>query len=177
MGEIVLRDDKATARLFIKPMNDAAPHFAANSRETGRVREQRINQCAGTVTRARMHRNARRFVQHDQIVIFMEDGQRHSCSRRGSWLRVGFLPQRRHRDAISPFYDVARPRRVSIQQNSAVANQRLYSHARNVRNFAREKLIQPQARVLGLDDKFAQSRQWRVHWRRKIANATIAENG
>src|SRR5262249_14204038 len=61
-------------RSLIEPMDDTGAPLAANSRKTvAAIGDQGVHQCSGPVAGSRMNNQAGRLVDHDHIVIFVND--------------------------------------------------------------------------------------------------------
>jgi hypothetical protein len=73
------------ARVFVEPMHDACAHHTC---ERGRVMQQRIQQGAVAITRARMHDKAWWLVDHEQMLVLENDFQRNVFGQR---FRVNFV--------------------------------------------------------------------------------------
>ena len=73
VGFIGLGHHKQTACVFIYTVHNAGPPFAANpGKGVGAMIEQRIDQSATWRARRRVHHHARRFVDHNQMGIFID---------------------------------------------------------------------------------------------------------
>ena len=69
--------DQQAARILVDPMHDTRAFLAAHAREiAAEMMQQRVDQRSARGARGRMHHHARRFVHHDQIVIFIADIER-----------------------------------------------------------------------------------------------------
>jgi len=77
VGGVVFGDDEATAGFFVEPMDNSGPRDPANATKAARaMMEQRIDQGVFGVARRRMDDQPGRFVQGQEVVIFVEDFQR-----------------------------------------------------------------------------------------------------
>src|SRR4029077_6837770 len=76
MRHVGFCDDKTPARFFVQPMNDSRSFFAADSGQLRKVMQQRIDQRVLTLTGARMNDYPRRFVDHNQVFIFIKNVER-----------------------------------------------------------------------------------------------------
>ena len=76
MTAVVLGHQQEPRGVFIEPMHDAWAFFPANARQCLAVKEQGIDQSTTGMTRARMHHQARRFVDHQEGVVFVDNLQR-----------------------------------------------------------------------------------------------------
>src|SRR4029453_10490026 len=86
---VIFRDDETTARLLVETMNNAGTLFSADPGEAGAMMKQGVDQSMRLVSRARMHDQPRRFVEHEQVVVFEEDLERNFLG-----LRVNFTKRR-----------------------------------------------------------------------------------
>src|SRR5437763_8462439 len=68
MSFVVFRGDQATARVFIKPVNDSRAFLAANAGQFWKMMKKRVHQSSGTVSGARMNDQTGLFVNHNHIV-------------------------------------------------------------------------------------------------------------
>ena len=68
--------DDETGGIFIQPVNDARPPFAAHTFQIGTVGQQRIHQRAVGVAQRRMNDHARRLVDDDKVAVPVADVQR-----------------------------------------------------------------------------------------------------
>ncbi len=81
-GEIYMRavafcNHKASAGVFVKPMNDSRPDHPANAAKAGAaVVQQRVYQSMPRMARAGMNDQSRRFVEHQQMLVLVKNSQR-----------------------------------------------------------------------------------------------------
>jgi hypothetical protein len=101
---VVFCDDQAATRFFIKTMHDSRPFFPANSGKFREMMEQRIHQCVLAVTRARMNDQPGRFVDYDQVFIFIKNVERDRFRLIVDLLRWRFV----YFNAIASAYEIAR---------------------------------------------------------------------
>ncbi len=74
---IRFRHDKQTRRIFVDPVHDAGAFFTANSRQiAAEMVQKRIDQRPRRRSGGRVDDHARRFVDDDQVFIFVQNGQR-----------------------------------------------------------------------------------------------------
>ena len=77
MGRVRLGHDQHAGRVLVDPMHDAGSLLATNSGQRGaKMVQQRIDQGAGGGARGRVDDHARGFVDNDQIIILVQDGER-----------------------------------------------------------------------------------------------------
>lgn len=121
MRLVVLGHDETTARLFIEPMNNAGPLFAANSGKRTRMMKQRIDERVLPVTSARMYDQTGRFVQDEEIIVFKKNFERDRFR-----LIVDLFRRRLAKiDKIAGAHEIARPGRFAVTANESAANQLL----------------------------------------------------
>src|SRR5438045_9673950 len=73
MGRVVFGGDKTAACFFVETMNNAGALFPTDPRQHRAVVEERIDQSVFAMTGARMNDKPRRFVEHDEIIVFEEN--------------------------------------------------------------------------------------------------------
>src|SRR5262245_59335297 len=76
MRLVIFRHDETTARLLVETMNNAGTMFSADPGESGAMMKQGVDQSMRLVPGARMHDQPRRFVEHEQVVVFEENLER-----------------------------------------------------------------------------------------------------
>src|SRR4029453_980803 len=74
---VALGDPREAAGILVEGMYDAGPLDAADARQAGAAMgDQRVDQGAGWVACGRMDHQASRLVDHDQVGVFVDDGER-----------------------------------------------------------------------------------------------------
>ena len=136
---VVLRDDHQPRRAFVEPVHDARPFLAADPAEIVHVMQQRVHQRAARVSRRRVHHHPRRFVDHDQVVILIEDRQRQRFRLRRRVDQLGHVDG----DLLCRFDRLVRLRRLPGDQHVAVLDQALDLRARQ-RQDGDEKAVDAQ---------------------------------
>ena len=86
---VIFRDNETTARLLVETMNNAGTLFSADPGEACAMMKQGVDQSMRLVPGARMHDQPRRFVEHEQVVVFEENLERNLLG-----LRVNFTKRR-----------------------------------------------------------------------------------
>ena len=86
---VIFRDDETTARLLVETMNNAGTLLSADPGEACAMMEQGVDQGVRLVSGAGMHDQPRRFVEHEQVVVFEENLERNFLG-----LRVDFTKRR-----------------------------------------------------------------------------------
>src|SRR5439155_572763 len=69
------RHHQQAARVLVETVDDAGPWYSGQGR---RMRQQRVEKRAVRLARARMHDQARRLVDHDQLRVFVHHLERHA---------------------------------------------------------------------------------------------------
>ena len=109
--------------VFIKPMHDAGPRFAANAHKIGAAMgDQGIDQCAVGIARRRMYHQPRRLFDHDQFLVFKHHRQGNVLAARagGHGGRHIHLPVLARFDpVVGVFY------RLAVQRHCALFQQLL----------------------------------------------------
>ena len=86
MGEIGFSGDDQAACIHIKAVDDAGALLAANAGEASAAMvEQRIDERVVAMAARRMNRQARRFVDHDQVIIFIDNIKLYCAGRDRGW--------------------------------------------------------------------------------------------
>ena len=149
--KIILRHHQTTARFFIQSMNNARSLLPADTRKIFAMRQQSVNQRATFAAGTRVNRNPRRFVYHDQMVVFEQDGERDLL--RGEIDRFHWRLDQGN--AVACSNHVARTRSSSIYCYVTLANKRLNSRPGEFGRRFSEKTIQPRAGIHWRDIEFA----------------------
>ena len=77
MGLIRLGDHQETARVLIEAVDDAGPPHSADAGETRpAMGDERIDQGSGFMSGGRMHHKTSGFVDHDEVLVLIDDRQR-----------------------------------------------------------------------------------------------------
>ena len=106
---IMLGHDHAAARFLIEPMHNARPQLTADAAKIIAMMEQCIDQRAIRIPCRRMHDQARRFVDHNKMLILIEHGQRNVLRHdlRAHRLRNGDLNLIAHLHLCAGLQDLA----------------------------------------------------------------------
>ncbi len=135
---IVLGHDQQAAHVLVQTMDDArAQHAADAGQAVGTVGEQGVDQGTARVARRRMHHEACRFVEHEQVLVLEHDVERTRLRLRQRRPRLGHA----HRVALTRF-DPARSlgyHRI-VAPDLAGSDQVLEARARQFRPAARQNL-------------------------------------
>ena len=82
VGPLVLCDNDEAGRVLIEAVHDAGPLHAADARQVGAVPQQRVDQRVLRVPRARVHGHARGLIDHDEVLVLIDDGEGDIFGRR-----------------------------------------------------------------------------------------------
>ena len=78
MGFVGLGHDQQAARVLVEAMDDAGPGHAADARQAWpAMGDERIDEGAVDIARARMHDEPRRLVDDDEGIVLIDDIERH----------------------------------------------------------------------------------------------------
>ena len=149
---VVLRHDHQPACILIKAMHDPRPHHPADPRQAVRaVMQQRVDQRPAPVPRAGMHDHSRRLVNHQQILVLVNDIERNILGRRDAG------HGRRHDDThMIPRLQLARGGAQNIPVNADLPflDQRLNARPRKLRGQRRQRLVRTLPGLLFGESKF-----------------------
>jgi len=135
---VVFCDDQAAARLFIKAMHDSRPFLPADSGKFWEMMEQRIHQRVLAVTRARMNDQPRRFVDYDQILVFIKNVERDRFRSIVDLFRRWFV----YFNSVAAAHEIARAGWGAIEGDELFPHQLLKARSRISWQLARQKLIE-----------------------------------
>ena len=77
MRAIVLGDHQEAARVLVEPVHDARPPHAADARQAvAAMGDERVDERAARMPRRRMHDEPGRLVDHDEVVVLVDDRER-----------------------------------------------------------------------------------------------------
>ena len=161
MGMVVFRHHHHPGGVTVKPVDDARPLDAADARQAvAAMVDQRVDQRSRPVARTRMDHETGLLVEHDQVVILIEDFERDILANRFGILGLGH-------DQLDP---VARmdlvlglPRGDIVDGDRTGLDQRLEAAAGDIGlEFGGQPGVEPAARVLAHHQGFAVLGVW---WR------------
>lgn len=139
VGGVSFCDGEASAGLFVEAVDDAGALDPADPAEVAAVVEEGVDQRAGEVASTRMDDESGRLVHHEDGIVLEEDVDRDwFWSGRGGGKSGG----EGHLHAVAIAEDLRGLRRAAIHQHVALANERLQSHAREVREGFRQKVVE-----------------------------------
>src|SRR5271165_1400909 len=89
MRRVSLGDDEQPGRVLVEPVDDARPPNPADSRQArAAMADQRVDQRAGRMARRRMDDEAGRLVDHDQMLVLIDDFERQVLAEKRRFLRT-----------------------------------------------------------------------------------------
>ena len=141
MGAVGLCHDEEPARVLVEPVHDPRPLNAADAGEAlAAMGDERVDQCAAVMAGGRMDDEPGRLVDHDELLVLMDDAERDRLA-----LRLG---RRRSRDFEHDLGARLHPRRGLADHRAGdpdppVAHQRLQAAARQVAEGARQHPVEP----------------------------------
>ncbi len=90
MGGVILRRYQTAARLLVEPMDDAGSLDASDPTQGGAMVQECIDERIIPVADSGVHDESGGLVDHDEVVVFVQDTQRdvprHDVARDGVWL-------------------------------------------------------------------------------------------
>ena len=150
---IILGDHQEAARVLVEPVHDARPPDAADARQAvAAMGDERVDERAARMPRRRMHDEPCRLVDHDEVVVLVDDRERDR-------LRLRLGRRRRRHDERDARPGARLERRIAhdsiIDGDAPVADQRLQAAAREVGKGARQDAVKPVGRAILRHDEFA----------------------
>jgi hypothetical protein len=133
---VCFRDDDATARIHIEAMDNSGSRDAGDAAELAfAMMQQGVDERAAVMASRGMDDQARRFVDRDDVFIFVKDIQRDlfRLRARGNW----FGP--RNLDGVAGVWRVSRFYSSSVYENGAVFDHALQNAARGLRQLRFQK--------------------------------------
>ena len=76
MGSVIFRDHHRATRLLIEPVHDARTLMAADAGKVRAMMKQRVHQSMRLVASAGMNHQPGRLIEHEQVVVFVENPER-----------------------------------------------------------------------------------------------------
>src|SRR5215471_8927227 len=76
MRFVIFRDNETAARFLVEPMDNAGSFFSADAGEFWKMMKQGVHERVLALTGPRMNDQSRRFIDHDQIVVFVKNVER-----------------------------------------------------------------------------------------------------
>ncbi len=89
MRQFGLGDDHQPTCVFIEPMNNTGPLYATDTSERlTAMRDQRIDQRPVGIARRGMNHQSRRLVDHEHMLVFVGNNERHRLRHRLVWYGI-----------------------------------------------------------------------------------------
>ncbi len=73
MGHVIFGNHQGARSIFVQSVDDAGPQFTANSPQIRAVIKQAIDQRTAVVSRRRMHHQPRLLVDHNNVIVFIQN--------------------------------------------------------------------------------------------------------
>ena len=144
IGRVVLGHNNNPACILVEPMNYPGSQWSSQVSQMVAMMEEPVDEGGSAMTGGRMHHEARRFIDSNQMVVFKNYVQR-------EWFRLeldrwGW----RNKDLNLIFQSkfVARLLGLIINQNAVVVDKSLHLIARQFQAHAAQKQVKPGANVL-----------------------------
>ncbi len=137
-GVIVLGGDDEAAGVLVQPVDDARPPLAADALQVGAVGQQGVDQRAAFVAQRRMDDHAGRFVDDDQVAVFVAHVQRDVLG-----LDDG-LDHRRHggHQPLAALDAVAGAGALAVHRDQSLADEPLPLHPRQIGQGGRQGAVE-----------------------------------
>jgi hypothetical protein len=81
MREVTLRDDEHAGGSAVEAVHDARPQHVADAGQVVAVVQQRVDERPAAVSGRRVHDDPRGLVEHDQVLVLVEHGERDGFRR------------------------------------------------------------------------------------------------
>jgi hypothetical protein len=143
VGAVVLRHHHHAGGVLVEPVHDAGAALAADARKAiAAMGDQRIDQGAGPIAGGGMNDEVAGFVDHDDVVVFVNHAERNGLGGGLGRLR------RRHVDrdggaGIDPIIGIAD--RVAVERDGAGLDQRFEPRPGQLGDMAGEHAVKPLA--------------------------------
>jgi len=126
MSFVVFRDDQATARVFIKPVNDSRAFLAANAGQFWKMMKKCVYQSSSRLSGPGMNDQTSLLVDYDHIVILIKNFERNRFRLIVDLFRRRFVDF----NAIAGTHEIARSGGGTIERDEVGPNQLLQPRAR-----------------------------------------------
>ena len=123
---------------LVQPVNESGAGYGPQS---GIVREQAVEERSVAVARSGVHDESRRLVQHQEVGVFVDDGERSGLCLRA----LVALDRAADVDSLSSGDPVPGPHRRAVEGRRAGANPALDARAGVLRKDLRDGLVGPQS--------------------------------
>ncbi len=152
-GALVLGRDQKPAGILVEAMDDAGPRLAANAlQRSAAMGDQRVDQRAVGIAGRRMHDEAGRLVDDDEVGVLIDDGKRDVLAERRGGQR------RRHRDGVGLARfdpEIAVSYRLARVRHGAGREQLLKTRTADIAERCGEEAVQPPSRLIRRDHRAA----------------------
>ena len=157
MAAVVLGHHQQPGGVLVQPVNDARTRLAADARQRPAVKQQRVDQRAAGMPGRRMDHQASRLVDHQQVVVFVQD-----VERQGFGGKLGRTRRRDvQRNGFAPAHPVIGGQRAAGGGRPALLDEPLDLRARQacprprpgVGEARRQDLVEPRAGIFCRDDQ------------------------
>ena len=149
MGRVVLRDHESAAGFLVETMNNAGTFFSSDAGQILAMGEERIHERVLLMPRAGMHDDSRRFVENEEIVVFENYVEFYLLRLRFDFLDLGFAQLH----SVAGAHGIARAGGFTIEQDEAIADQRLESGSGKGGKRLGEKTVQALSRLFRWNDE------------------------
>ena len=126
MSAVVLGDQKEPRRVFVEAVNDARPQSPTDASQIRTVSQESVDEGMATLAGARVNRQSRRLIYHQQIGVFVDNREGNRL-----WFQVKRL--RRRDTNYNTVLRLERPRRLgrpTINGNKPAFDEALDTGAR-----------------------------------------------
>ena len=143
VGGVVLGDDHHPGRAAVEAVHDAGALLAADAAQPRDVVQQGVHQGSAVVPGRGVDHHAGRLVDHRQVGVVVQDGQRQRFRRRRRRHRGGHLQI----DHVAGVHGMARPHRLPVQEDVALPDQPLYLRPRSLGHDGGHEVVEARAVV------------------------------
>ena len=150
MSGVVLGNHHDARRAAVQAVDDTRARLASNAAEIRHVMEQRVDECSRWMTRARVHDEPGRFVDHGQVSILVQDFEWQRLTGHLRWRRVRNI----NGDALPVAHRKIRSRVAAFDRHVPVRDEFLDEGARPSFEHGHEKAVQPLTAEIGRHREF-----------------------
>ncbi len=149
-----LGDDHQAGGVLVEPVHDARPLHAADAGQAvAAMGDQRVDQRARPVAGGRMHDEAARLVDDDEVVVLVDDGERDGLAFGLRRLRPRGTADGDRLAGVDAVAGIAD--RAPADRDFAVEDEGFQSRPRQIADFRREEAVEPFTRLALGDDDFS----------------------
>lgn len=171
VSRVVFRDDESAAGFLVQTMNDSGPFLSSDAGKIVAVREECVYQGMGLMSRARVHDDAGRLVEDEEIVVLEKDVEVYLFRLRFDLLEFWF-PQLHD---VAGADQIAWPGSFAIEADESFADQRLKPGARKGGERFRQNAVEALARLFAGDSELDHGQTARL--RRADEETTLVQFG